>query len=155
MDEPVGTAVQESTVDETLSKTEIQLEQEKLKLEHDRILLERERLNAARERLQSEEQIHSTRNGKFTVTLSTLIMASTICALLGGILGAFTATMTNSMHRTARLQEVVNSLTAAAPAENAETNDVPAPADNANMPAWLKNMKPRGAHPGIAVVVVQ
>lgn|SRR5574344_903026 len=155
MDEPAGTAAQESAVDETLSKTEIQLEREKLKLEQDRIQVERERLNAARERLQNEEQIRFTKNGKFTVTLSTLIMASTICALLGGILGALTATMTSSMHRTARLQEVVNSLAAAAPNENTATNDVPAPTDSANMPAWLKNMKPRGAHPGIAVVVVQ
>ena len=61
MDEPAGTAAQESAVDETLSKTEIQLEREKLKLEQDRIQVERERLNAARERLQNEEQIRFTK----------------------------------------------------------------------------------------------
>ena len=77
-----------ATGDEALSRTELQIEQEKLKLERERILLERERLESVRERVQAQEGLHTDQNGRLAVKLSTLILVSIICTLVGGILGA-------------------------------------------------------------------
>jgi hypothetical protein len=137
------------TADEALSRTEMQIEQEKLKLERERILLERERLEAVRDRAKMEAGLHVGRDGKPSVALSTLVFVSIICLLAGGILGAFSTSLQRDRRSAARLQEVMQTL---AP-EGAVTNESATAV--AAMPAWLKTMKPKGAHSGISLVVIQ
>ncbi len=88
MDATDSLPLEPATGDEALSRTELQIEQEKLKLERERILLERERLESARQRVQAQEGLHTDQNGRLAVKLSTLILVSIICTLVGGILGA-------------------------------------------------------------------
>ncbi len=154
MDEVMRETADPDSADEALSRTELQIEQEKLKLERERILLERERLEAVSERVRAQEVIRTDKNGKLSVTLSTLILVSIICTLAGGILGAF-STSTHLDHRnTARLHEVMQTLAAASPGTiNLATNGNAAASDD--MPSWLKAMKPKGAHAGISLVVIQ
>ena len=59
MDVTDNLPLEPATGDETLSRTELQIEQEKLKLERERILLERERLESVRERVQAQAAIGS------------------------------------------------------------------------------------------------
>lgn len=140
--------------DETLSRIELQIEQEKLKLERERILLERERLESARERIRAQDGLHTDKNGKLAVSLSTLIMASIICTLTGGILGAFSASTHLNRRSTARLQEVMHTLAAASPERIGVTTNQAGSA-SAELPAWLKAMQPKDAHAGISLVVIQ
>ena len=154
MDERVDGAEEPAATDETLSRTELQIEQEKLKLERERILLERERLEAVSERVKAQETIRTDKNGKLSVTLSTLILVSIICTLVGGILGAFSTSTHLDRRNTARLQEVMQTLASASPASLGVTTNADESAA-AEMPAWLKTMKPKGAHAGISLVVIQ
>ena len=148
-----GLAGLEPGFEEAPSRAELQIEQEKLKLERERMLLERERLEAARERMRAEASgLRAGRDGKPAVALSTLAMISIICLLVGGILGAFSASLHRDRRSAARLQEVMQTLAAAVP-ESAETNAL-AEAE-VELPAWLKTMKPKGAHAGISLVVIQ
>ncbi len=140
--------------DETLSRIELQIEQEKLKLERERILLERERLESARERVRAQEGLRTDKNGKLSVSLSTLIMASIICTLSGGILGAFSASTHLNRRSTARLQEVMQTLAAATPERvGVATNQ--AGTASAGLPSWLRAVQPKDAHAGISLVVIQ
>ena len=140
--------------DETLSRIELQIEQEKLKLERERILLERERLESTRERVRAQEGLRTDKNGKLSVSLSTLIMASIICTLSGGILGAFSASTHLNRRSTARLQEVMQTLAAATPERiGVATNQ--AGAASAELPSWLRAVQPKDAHAGISLVVIQ
>ena len=142
-----------ATGDETLSRTELQIEQEKLKLERERILLERERLEAVRERVQAQKGLHTDQNGRLAVKLSTLVLVSIICTLVGGILGALSTSTHLDRRNTARLQEVMQTLAASSPATiDVTTNTTETAASE--MPAWLKAMKPKGAHAGISLVVI-
>jgi len=142
------------TGDETLSRTELQIEQEKLKLERERILLERERLEAMRDRVKAEEGFHTDKNGTLSVTLSTLILVSIICTLVGGILGAFSTSAHLDRRNTARLQEVMQTLaTTSSETVGISTNE--GASASSDMPTWLKAMKPRGSHAGISLVVIQ
>lgn len=153
MDEAVS-GTTETTADETLSRTELQIAQEKLKLERERILLERERLEAVRDRVTAQEGLRTDKNGKLSVTLSTLILISIICTLVGGILGAFSTSSHLDRRNTARLQEVMQTLASTSPeALGITTNEGAAAATE--MPSWLKAMKPKGAHAGISLVVIQ
>ena len=140
--------------EETLSRTELQIEQEKLKLERERILLERERLEAVRDRVKAHEGLRADGTGKLSVTLSTLILVSIICTLVGGILGAFSTSLQVDRRSAARLQEVMQTLAAASPEAGGVVSNAEASA-SAEMPAWLKAMKPKGAHAGISLVVIQ
>ncbi|MBP5321083.1 MAG: hypothetical protein J6334_08845 [Kiritimatiellae bacterium] len=151
MAESLETPVQ----DDELSKTEIQLEQEKLRLERERILLEQERLATARERLESQAQMmRSTAGGKPAVSVSTTILISIICTLLGGILGAVSSSLHQNYQKNAKLQQVMDTLATVTPEEmESATNSVPA--EGGAVPTWLKTMKPRGAHSGISLVVIQ
>ena len=140
--------------EETLSRTELQIEQEKLKLERERILLERERLESARDRAKMESGLRIDRDGKPSVTLSTLALVSIICLLAGGILGAFSTSLQRDRRSAARLQEVMQTLASASPeGVGGATNGIASAA--ADMPSWLKAMKPRDAHAGISLVVIQ
>ena len=143
-----------TTADETLSRTELQIEQEKLKLERERILLERERLEAARDRIKAQENLRTDKNGKLSVTLSTLILVSIICTLTGGILGAFSTSSHLDRRNTARLQEVMQTLAATSSESISITTNENGNASS-EMPGWLKSMKPKGAHSGISLVVIQ
>jgi len=140
--------------DETLSRIELQIEQEKLKLERERMLLERERLESVRARIKAAEGLHTDKNGKLAVSVSTLIMASIICALTGGILGAFSASTHLSRRSAARLQEVMQTLAAVSPDGIGVTTNASGAAV-AELPAWLKAMQPKDAHAGISLVVIQ
>ncbi len=153
MDEAVSGAM-EVAADETLSRTELQIAQEKLKLERERILLERERLEAVRDRVTAQEGLRTDKNGKLSVTLSTLILVSIICMLVGGILGAFSTSSHLDRRNTARLQEVMQTLASASPETLGITTNEGAAATT-EMPSWLKAMKPKGAHAGISLVVIQ
>lgn len=137
---------------EAMSRTELQIEQEKLKLERERILLERERLEATRVRAQMESGLHIGKNGKPSVTVSTLAFVSIICLLAGGILGALSMSVRRDQRSAARLQEVMQTLATVSPG-GIETNAEPAA--SSAMPAWLKTMKPKGAYSGISLVVIQ
>lgn len=141
------------TTEDTLSRTELQIEQEKLKLERERILLERERLEAMRDRAKIEEGIHIDRNGKPSVTLSTMALISIICLLVGGILGAFSSSLQRDRRNAERLQEVMKTLATASSEGGAATNV--SASGSSEMPAWLKTMKPKDAHAGISLVVIQ
>ncbi|HQL50266.1 MAG: hypothetical protein PHN34_01225 [Kiritimatiellae bacterium] len=143
-----------ATNDEALSRTELQIEQEKLKLERERILLERERLESVRERVQAQEGLHTDQNGRLAVKLSTLILVSIICTLVGGILGALSTSTHLDRRNTARLQEVMQTLAASA-TDAFEVTTNTADTAGSEMPAWLKAMKPKGAHAGISLVVIQ
>jgi hypothetical protein len=155
MEEQVGaTGAEVRLAEETLSRTELQIEQEKLKLERERILLERERLEAVRDRAKMETGFRADRDGKPSVTLSTLTLVSIICVLAGGILGAFSTSLQRDRRSAARLQEVMKTLAANSPGEagdGAQTNALA----GAEMPSWLKTMKPKDAHAGISLVVIQ
>ncbi len=154
MDERSAVASQEVRGDdETLSRTELQIEHEKLKLERERILLERERLEAVRDRALAESGLRVGQDGKPSVTLSTLTLVSIICMLVGGILGAFSSSAQRDRRSAARLQEVMETLAAASP-EGLATNGLSA-AGGEKMPSWLKTMKPKGEHAGISLVVIQ
>ena len=144
-----------TTQDDEPSKAEIQLEQEKLRLERERILLEQERLATARERLESQAQMmRATVSGKPAVPVSTTILISIICTLLGGILGAVSSSLHQNYQKNAKLQQVMDTLATVPPEELANgTNSVPA--ESGSVPAWLKAMKPRGSHSGISLVVIQ
>ncbi len=150
-----GANEESKTVDETLSRTELQIEQEKLKLERERILLERERLEAMRDRVKMEEGFHTDRTGKLSVPVSTLTLVSIICLLVGGILGAFSTSTHLDRRNAARLQEVMQTLASASPETIGVTTNESGTATTAEMPAWLKAMKPKGAHTGISLVVIQ
>ncbi len=154
MDEVVSGAADSAMADETLSRTELQIEQEKLKLERERILLERERLEAVRDRVTAQAGLHTDKNGKLSVTLSTLILVSIICTLAGGILGAFSTSTHLDRRNTARLQEVMQTLASSSPESLGITTNESGAASN-EMPAWLKTMKPKGTHAGISLVVIQ
>lgn len=140
------------TSEETLSRTELQIEQEKLKLERERILLERERLEAMRERVKMESGLHVGKDGKPSVALSSMALISIICLLVGGILGAFSTSIQRDRRSAARLQEVMQTLAVTSP-ESASTNA--SAAASVEMPSWLKTMQPKGAHAGISLVVIQ
>lgn len=144
-----------ATDEEALSRTELQIEQEKLKLERERILLERERLEAMRDRVRMESSLHVDGRGKPSVALSTMVFLSIIFLLVGGILGAFTMSLQRDRRSAARLQEVMQTLATAAPedVEGGLTNRLSSAVSDA--PAWLKTMKPKGAHTGISLVVIQ
>lgn len=153
MDEPFnGTDSEARAADESLSRTELQIEQEKLKLERERILLERERLEAMRDRVKIESGLHVGKDGKPSVPLSSMALISIICLLVGGILGAFSTSIQRDRRSAARLQEVMQTLAAATP-EGASTNV--SAASSVDMPGWLKTMQPKGAHSGISLVVIQ
>lgn len=138
--------------EETLSRTELQIEHEKLKLERERILLERARLEDVRDRARAESGLRAGQDGKPSVNLSTLTLVSIICLLVGGILGAFSSSVQRDRRSAARLQEVMETL-ASTSSEGMVTNGLATA--TGEMPAWLKTMKPRGEHAGISLVVIQ
>lgn len=138
--------------EETLSRTELMIEQEKLKLERERMMLERERLEALRERANVEKSFRIDNSGKQVVTITSLVFISIICLLAGGIMGAFTASFQMNRSRSQRVREVMASLSSVNPAV-AVTNQLAS--SSTNMPAWLQTMKPKGAHSGISLVVIQ
>lgn len=139
---------QTASAEDALSRTELQIEREKLKLERERILLEHERLDAVRERVAAQG------GGRTSVKLSTLILISIICTLVGGILGALSTSTRLDRRRTERLQEVMQTLAAASPEPITVTTNATAKADS-DMPAWLRDMKPQRTHAGISLVVIQ
>lgn len=142
------------TAEETLSRTELKIEQEKLKLERERILLERDRLEAMRDRAKIEDGLHINQYGKQAVTLSTMTLISIICLLMGGILGAFSSSLQRDRRNSVRLHEVMQSLaTASSEGGGSVTNG--SVLGSSEMPAWLKTMKPKDAHAGISLVVIQ
>ena len=145
---------EKTTPEETLTRTELQIEQEKLKLERERILLERERLEAARERMTAQGGLYADQNGRLTVKLSTLILVSIIFMLAGGILGALSTSTHLDRRNTARLQEVMQTLASATPERAAETTNETASAE-ATLPPWLKVMTPKTAFSGVSVLVIQ
>jgi hypothetical protein len=149
-----GTGEDAKSGEEMVSRFELQIEQEKLKLERERILLERERLEAVRDRVKVEERLHTDKNGKLSVTVSTLTLVSIICVLVGGILGAFSTSTHLDRRNAARLQEVMQTLAAASPESVGVATNGSASAAT-EMPAWLRAMKPKGAHAGISLVVIQ
>ena len=138
--------------EETLSRTELMIEQEKLKLERERMLLERERLEALRERAHAEKDFSIDSNGKQVVTVSSLVLIAIICLLTGGILGAFSASFQINHNRNQRVREVMASLSSPT-THNTMTNQYVG--GSTNMPEWLRTMKPQGAHAGISLVVIQ
>lgn len=155
MDKPMEETLETAASDDAMSRTELQIEQEKLKLERERILLERARLENLSDRVSAQKNFLQTDpNGKLSVTLSTLILVSIICLLAGGILGAFSTSAHLDRRNTARLQEVMHTLASVSPdALDAVTNGSHSVTNE--LPAWLKAMKPQGAHAGISLVVIQ
>ncbi|MDD2597778.1 MAG: hypothetical protein PHO37_00940 [Kiritimatiellae bacterium] len=137
--------------EETLSRTEMMIEQEKLKLERERMMLERERLEAMRERAKADKDFQLDMSGKQVVTMTSVIFISIICLLTGGILGAFSTSLQINHSRDRRVREVMQSLSGVS-ADSSLTNQLAA---STNMPAWLQAMKPKGAHSGISLVVIQ
>ncbi|MDA3925101.1 MAG: hypothetical protein PF904_10430 [Kiritimatiellae bacterium] len=137
--------------EETLSRTEMMIEQEKLKLERERMLLERERLEAVRDRVNTEKNFRVDGSGKQVVAITSVIFISIICLLTGGILGAFSTSFQINRSRTERVREVMQSLSSVNP-DMTMTNQF---ANSTNMPAWLKAMKPKESHSGISLVVIQ
>jgi len=138
--------------EETLTRTEMMIEQEKLKLERERMLLERERLEAVRERANIDKNFQIDGNGKQLVSVTSMIFISIICLLMGGILGAFSTSFQMNRSRTERVREVMASLSSVNP-DMTMTNQYAGGATN--MPAWLRTMKPQSAHAGISLVVIQ
>ncbi len=154
MDEQIETSSPDpQKADDTLSRTELQIEQEKLKLERERILLERDRLEAMRDRLKIESSLRVDRDGKPSVAISTMALLSIICLLVGGILGAVSMSVQRDRRSTARLQEVMRTLASDAAVSAKGTNAVFE--SSSEMPAWLKAMKPKDAYAGISLVVIQ
>ena len=154
MDKVTGGIADSPVAEEALSRTELQIEQEKLKLERERILLERERLESVRDRVKAEQGLRTDKNGKLSVTLSTLTLVSIICLLVGGILGAFSTSTHLDRRNTARLQEVMQTLASASPESlGVVTNE--SGTVTSELPAWLKAVKPKGTHSGISLVVIQ
>lgn len=149
-----GSTAETGAAEEALSRTELQIEQEKLKLERERILLERERLEAVRDRVRAEQGLRTDGKGRLAVPLSTLAMLSIICLLVGGILGAFSTSLHVDRRNTARLQEVMQTLATASP-ESIGVMTNANHAASAELPSWLKAMKPKGTHAGISLVVIQ
>jgi len=159
--------------DEALSRMEWKIEQEKMKLERERIALERERLEAMRERVKAETELRIGQDGRMTIRVSSAALCSIICLLLGGIVGAFSMSLQHDQRRTARLQEVMQSLGAGAAVEQASivlapptpdagamTNDVPAFAHAASpapaaKPLQVKTVRPKGTDSGVSVIIVQ
>lgn len=146
--------------DETLSRVEMRIEQEKLRLERERILLEQERLQTLRQRVEMENTLNLNQDGRRVVTLSTSILISIICLLFGGILGVWTTTLHRDQRGAQRLQEVMQSLNAvaeaASTAEDASDGNATNETDLIQTPhSWLKVSKPKGAHSGISLVVIQ
>ena len=117
-------------------------------------VLGRERLEAVRDRVKTHEGLRTDQNGKLSVTLSALILVSIICTLVGGILGAFSTSAHLDRRNTARLQEVMQTLAATSPESIGVMTNEDATAST-QMPSWLKAMKPKGAHAGISLVVIQ
>ncbi|MDD4018198.1 MAG: hypothetical protein PHV28_09655 [Kiritimatiellae bacterium] len=154
MDKVTRGTADSPVAEEALSRTELQIEQEKLKLERERILLERERLESVRDRVKAEQGLRTDQNGKLSVTLSTLALVSIICLLAGGILGAFSTSTHLDRRNTARLQEVMQTLATASPEAVGVVTNTSGEVTK-EMPAWLKAMKPKGAHAGISLVVIQ
>ena len=154
MDKVTRGTADSPVAEEALSRTELQIEQEKLKLERERILLERERLESVRDRVKAEQGLRTDKNGKLSVTLSTLTLVSIICLLVGGILGAFSTSTHLDRRNTARLQEVMQTLATASPEAVGVVTNTSGEVTK-EMPAWLKAMKPKGAHAGISLVVIQ
>ena len=138
--------------EETLSRTEMMIEQEKLKLERERILLERERLEATRERVKMENSFRLDGSGKQVVPMTTLIFISIICLLAGGILGIFSTSFQINRTRSARVKEVMASLSYMNPSMTM-TNQYAG--GSTNMPSWMKTMKPQGSHSRISLIVIQ
>ncbi len=153
MDKVTSGTADSLVAEETLSRTELQIEQEKLKLERERILLERERLESVRDRMKAEQGLRTDKNGKLSVTLSTLTLVSIICLLVGGILGAFSTSTHLDRRNTVRLQEVMQTLATASTESVGVVTNTSGEATK-EMPAWLKAMKPQGAHAGISLVVI-
>jgi hypothetical protein len=146
--------------DENLSRVEMRIEQEKLRLERERILLEQERLQTLRQRVEMENTLNLNQDGRRVVTLSTSILISIICLLFGGILGVWTTTLHRDQRGAQRLQEVMQSLNAvaeaASTAEDAGDGNATNETDLIQTPhSWLKVSKPKGAHSGISLVVIQ
>lgn len=137
--------------EETLSRTEMMIEQEKLKLERERMMLERERLEAVRERANAEKNLRIDISGKQVVTMTSVVFISIICLLTGGIMGAFSTSLQINHSRDKRVREVMQSLSGVSSAESM-TNQF---ASSTNMPPWLKAMKPKESHSGISLVVIQ
>jgi hypothetical protein len=140
------------TEDDTLSRTELMIEQEKLKLERERMMLERERLEAVRERAHAEKNFSIDSSGKQVVTVSSLVFIAIICLLLGGIMGAFSTSLQINRSRNRRVREVMESLSSVSPGLTA-TNQVAGV--STNMPAWLQAIKPQSAHSGISLIVIE
>jgi hypothetical protein len=137
-----------TATEETLTHTELLLAQEKLKLEHERILLERERLDLAREHLGADA------NGRTAVKLSTVVLLSIIFTLVGGILGALSASTQLFRYNTERMQSMVQTLRTTAPDAAAVVTNEIAVAES-ELPGWLKVMKPKGAYSGVSLVLIQ
>jgi len=137
--------------EETLSRTEMMIEQEKLKLERERMMLERERLEAVRERANAEKNLRIDVSGKQVVTMTSVIFISIICLLTGGIMGAFSTSLQINHSRDKRVREVMQSLSGVS-SNGSMTNQF---ANTTNMPPWLKAMKPKESHSGISLVVIQ
>jgi len=135
-----------------ISKIEMKLEQEKMKLEHERILLERERLEAVRERVKMEADMRIGRDGSLSVRLSSVVLSSIVCLLLGGILGALSMSIRQERRGSARLQEVMQSL-GSADSFLSRTNALGEL--SADAPAWLRAIKAQGGGSGISLIVVQ
>jgi len=140
--------------EETLSRTEMMIEQEKLKLERERMLLERERLEAVRERSNAEKDLRIDDKGKKVVSIESVVMVSIICLLLGGIVGAFSTSLRINYLRNSKnklVSELVQSISGISP-ENGIDNQL---VSVTNMPPWLKTMKPKESHAGISLIVIQ
>ncbi len=141
--------------EETLTRAEIQIEQEKLKLERERMLLERERLEAARERNKIRGALYTDQQGKLRVKLSSVIMISIICSLLGGILGALSTSIHLDRRRNARLHEVMQTLASNQTEVEVATNESVNVAVESKLPTWLQVMSPKKAYTGVSVLVIQ
>jgi hypothetical protein len=143
-----GKTAAAAATEETFTHTELLLEQEKIKLEHERILLEHERLDIARERLGADA------SGRTAIKLSTVVLLSIICTLIGGILGALSASTQLYHYNTARMQNMVQTLRTTVPDAVAVVTNEIAASEN-ELPGWLKAMKPKGAYSGVSLVVIQ
>jgi hypothetical protein len=146
------------TNEEMPSRVEWRIEQEKLKLERERIALERERLEAMRERVKVEQE------GRTAVRLSSVVLSSIICLLVGGILGAFSMSVRQEQVRTQRVRDLAQSLGSGAevveetvvalappPTQTGESDEAPPPAK----PLQVKTIRPQGSGSGISLIVVQ
>lgn len=132
---------------------EMQIEAEKLKLEREKLALERERLETAKERLQAQQRaVHSDATGKLFVPLSTLLFVSFICLLGGGILGAFSASMSAEQREKDRLHDVMQTLASSGAPDADSATNAPGAVTSQN---WMKMLKPKGAYSGVSLVVIK